>query len=146
MVDKLRVLSREGAMVPDFDRHMHGRKAFIGWRHDPTLGRKFLDLTVSPPVERQQGGWVQVSEVVEIVREASLDPSDYDRLAPGTVIASNDAWTCYRRAVAEGDLFAADQATLDACKGAALDPTKAGLAQLAPSASGKKSGSAPVKE
>jgi len=84
---KLSVLATASAMVPDYRQQAGGRKAFVGWTFDSTLGD---GVSTS-------GGFVRSESPVEVVAH------------------SVDVLNQYKQHVLDGDLLAADDATAALC-------------------------------
>lgn len=92
----IKVRSRAQRQVSDFKQLFNGVKKFVGWRHDATLGEDVEIIDENGQRRRvRQGGFVQLEEDVE------LDVSDRE-------IALE-----YRKALAQGDLWPADQTACD---------------------------------
>lgn len=83
----LKVFSKAGAMVPDFRALAAGRTDKIGWMWDPTLGDGV----------NTKGGFVRIETAVDVT------PVSVDHL--------NE----YKKALRDGDLLPADEATAEAC-------------------------------
>lgn len=84
---KLSVLATASAMVPDYRAQAGGRKAFVGWTYDATLGDGV----------NTSGGFVRSDAAVEVVAH------------------SVDILNQYKKHVLDGDLIAADEATAALC-------------------------------
>ena len=99
------------ALVTDLARLENGCKAFIGWKHDATLGgdAKILDDFGKEKLVRQ-GGWASLDHVV------TVDASDPQHLRE------------YALAMADGDLWPGDEAAAELArrmtgKAVKFDPT-----------------------
>jgi hypothetical protein len=92
----LRVRRKGTAMVPHYEAHPQVRK-FHGWKFDPTVGEEF-----------------EHPEHKQVMRAGGFVGHDLPIEVPDTVE--------YRRALRDGDLWPADQATAQAV-GIPFDPT-----------------------
>ncbi len=95
--EKLRVLPKGTALVPNYEHQEGGRRSFHGWKHDATMGPAFVDEN---KVQHHHGAWVKgVGEVLEVPMRGE-----------------------YIRHLRDGDLWPADVETARAA-GVAFDPT-----------------------
>ena len=101
-MQKLRVLPRGGVLVPRHESIMSGQKQFIGRIYDPDHG------------DHGGGGFPVAASVgpdspIEVPSVGKGAPQEFE------------LWQQYVREVRDGALWAADQATADAC-GVKFDP------------------------
>ena len=109
MGKQLRVLARGAAMVPVHSAHAAGQRRFVGRVYDESLGR--------PYTFRDDRNLAQTG--IAGVYVASAEPTVLDQDVLG------QEWFEYFHAVAQGDLWPADQATAAMC-GVPFDPSFGG--------------------